>query len=62
MRGEVLRDALTRVPLGRLVGKQPTNEADHFYVCEACGDAVDMRDLADVFRHEEPGHEPKVKS
>lgn len=31
---------------------------EHFYVCEACGQAVDMRKLGDVFHHEEPEHEP----
>jgi hypothetical protein len=43
---------------GRLVGPEPADEAEHFYVCEACGQAVDRRDLAAVFHHEEPGHEP----
>ena len=34
------------------------NEADHFYVCKACGQAVDKRRLGDVFHHEEAGHSP----
>ncbi len=29
----------------------------HFYTCADCGQAVDMRDLGDVFHHEEPGHD-----
>jgi hypothetical protein len=33
-------------------------EHDHFYVCQTCGQAVDMRDLGQVFHHEEPGHGP----
>jgi hypothetical protein len=37
---------------------EPENEADHFYVCKACGQAVDKRRLGDVFHHEEEGHEP----
>lgn len=34
------------------------NEADHFYTCAACGQAVDKRDLGQVFHHEDVGHEP----
>jgi hypothetical protein len=40
------------------VGSEPADEAEHFYVCKQCGQAVDMRRLGDVFYHEEPGHEP----
>lgn len=43
---------------GRRVGEQPKDETEHFYVCAACGQAVDMRDLGQVFHHEEPGHQP----
>jgi hypothetical protein len=39
-------------------GPQPENEADHFYVCAQCGQAVDMRDLGQVIHHEQPQHEP----
>lgn len=39
-------------------GGEPADEADHFYVCPQCGQAVDMRRLGDVLHHEEPGHEP----
>jgi hypothetical protein len=31
-------------------------EHEHFYVCAACGQAVDKRDLGQVFHHEEAGH------
>ena len=34
------------------------DEAEHFYICDACGQAVDMRKLGDVLHHEEPGHDP----
>ena len=37
---------------------EPEDESVHFYVCKACGQAVDKRNLGDVFYHEEPGHEP----
>ena len=33
-------------------------EHEHFYVCAACGQAVDKRDLGQVFHHEEVGHKP----
>lgn len=29
---------------GKRVGGEPTNEADHFYVCPKCNQAVDKRD------------------
>lgn len=42
---------------GTRVGGEPASEAEHFYACSACGQAVDMRDLGQVFHHEELGHE-----
>jgi hypothetical protein len=42
----------------RRVGGEPEQEAEHFYVCAACGQAVDMRRLGDVFHHEDDGHLP----
>lgn len=39
-------------------GPEPDDESEHFYVCAACGQAVDMRDLGQVFHHEKVGHEP----
>jgi hypothetical protein len=43
--------------VGRRVGKQPENETDHFYICPQCGQAVDMRELWQVFHHEDPDHQ-----
>ena len=40
----------------RIGGPVITSEADHFYCCAACGQAVDMRDLGQVFHHKAPGH------
>ena len=34
------------------------SEAEHFMNCAACGQAFDMRDLGQVFHHEELGHKP----
>jgi len=48
-----------RFPHGeRVAGPPVTSEADHFYTCDHCGQAVDMRDLGQVFHHEEPSHQP----
>jgi len=55
MTGE--REALNRRP-GTIVGPAPADEREHFYVCPACGQAVDMRRLGDVFHHEDEGHQP----
>lgn len=33
-------------------------ELDNFYTCKACGQCVDMRNLGQVFHHEESGHKP----
>jgi hypothetical protein len=41
---------------------QPYANGEHFYVCKACGQAVEMRNLGEVFRHEEPGHQAKQPS
>lgn len=43
---------------GHRKGGDPEDERDNFYICEACNQAVDMRDLGQVFHHEEPDHEP----
>ncbi|MGN6515903.1 MAG: hypothetical protein ACTHLR_08685 [Rhizomicrobium sp.] len=40
------------------VAPEPEDEAEHFYICKACGQAVDRRRLGDVFHHEEAGHAP----
>lgn len=42
---------------GKRIGGDPEDEADHFYICASCGQAVDKRDLGQVFHHEEEGHE-----
>ncbi|SFP86574.1 hypothetical protein SAMN03159463_05022 [Mesorhizobium sp. NFR06] len=40
--------------IGRLRGKQPDDERDHFHRCPVCGQAVDRPDLR---WHEQPAHE-----
>ncbi|WP_027145334.1 hypothetical protein [Mesorhizobium sp. WSM3626] len=33
-------------------------DAERFYLCKICGQAVDMCDLRQVMWHEQPSHEP----
>jgi hypothetical protein len=53
-------DEKTREELNKClpVYSLPEDEAEQFYLCPSCGQAVDMRRLGDVLHHEEPGHEP----
>jgi len=60
---EFLKDAgIASVKPGKIIGKRvgaaPEDEREHFYVCRKCGQAVDQRDLGQVFHHEMPGHKP----
>jgi Fe2+ or Zn2+ uptake regulation protein len=43
---------------GRIAGSEPANEADHFIVCDDCGQAFDCRDFGAVMHHVVPGHAP----
>jgi hypothetical protein len=49
---------VTEIPrgtvIGRRIGGQPTDEAEHFFKFEMCGDWFDTRDLGAVLDHEEP--------
>jgi hypothetical protein len=46
---------------GKIIGERmdviPKDEKQHFYVCPSCGQAVDKRDLGQVFHHEIRRHE-----
>ena len=53
-----MRSQLRRFIGERIGGEPVTGEAGHFYLCKACQQPVDKRDLAAVFHHEEPGHQP----
>ena len=44
--------------VGTRIGGEPSDECLHFFTCAACGQAVDMRDLGQVFHHEELNHDP----
>ena len=43
---------------GKPIGGEPADEAEHFYACPVCGQAVDKRDLFAVLHHEQEEHEP----
>lgn len=50
----------TEVPktvVGVREGGEPADPLEHFYICKACGQPVDKRDLGAVFHHEDHGHE-----
>lgn len=36
----------------------PVEGREHYMACNACGQEFDMRDLAAVVAHEQPGHGP----
>jgi hypothetical protein len=49
---------MTTIPRGKYIGKrvgdQPKDEAEHFIRCPACQGWIDCRDLGQVFEHEGP--------
>jgi hypothetical protein len=51
-------DLTTVVPMLRIKGAEPLPEAEHFYTCHYCEQAVDIRRLRDVLYHDKPGHLP----
>ncbi|RTM07518.1 MAG: hypothetical protein EKK31_11220 [Hyphomicrobiales bacterium] len=46
----------------RIVGRhhcgEPMGRPDHFLLCPACGQAIDLRDLRQVIWHQRPAHGP----
>ena len=43
-----------------LGGPKPADEAEHFYLCPDCGQAVDGRELSAVLYHRIPDHKPLI--
>ena len=41
---------------GERVDGKAVSEADDYYICGECGQAVYMGSLGEVFHHEVPGH------
>lgn len=48
--------------IGYRMGGEHAGESEHFYTCKKCGQAVDKRDLGQVFHHEAPNHQPLAES
>lgn len=48
--------------IGYRMGGEPASESEHFYMCKKCGQAVDKRDLGQVFHHEVLNHQPLADS
>ena len=44
--------------IGDLDEDLPETGAEHFYLCSACGQAVDSRQTGLVRHHKQPGHRP----
>ena len=55
---QVRNDPRMTDAIGAREGPEPADEIVHFYICKACNQPVDMRDLGQVFHHEERGHAP----
>jgi hypothetical protein len=55
--GAFIEEELRELKPGVVVGPEPDDEAEHFYVCARCGQAVDKRILADVMYHNRRAHE-----
>lgn len=48
----------TRTFVGERADAPDDDELQHFFLCSACQQPVDMRDLGVVFHHEIDGHRP----
>jgi hypothetical protein len=48
--------------IGYRVSDEPADKSEHFCTCKKCGQAVDKRDLGQVFHHELPNHQPLPES
>lgn len=64
---EEIREAIAAYfrgsPDAKIIGTPEAGDRDderqHFYICEVCGQAVDCRDLGDVFYHEQRPVHPR---
>jgi hypothetical protein len=41
----------------RLLGVEPVNELDHYTTCPVCGQAIDLRKIAELIHHDAERHE-----
>jgi len=56
------RNAIARMSRAKRKTGALKEERDYFRVCEECGQAFDTRSTAQLFHHEELGHEPLTES
>ena len=49
-------NAYTGIIVGERIGGAAMDEAAYFSVCKHCGQAMDRRDLGQVFHHKVRGH------
>jgi hypothetical protein len=43
---------------GGRIGREAKRQAEHFHLCGDCGQAFDLRSLAQVTHHDRTGHKP----
>lgn len=55
-------NAYTGIIVGVQVGAAPKDEATYFFLCKNCGQAVDRRDLGQVFHHKVREHKRLLDS
>lgn len=51
------RRTIARLSRRHRASGPPRRETEFFFICEECGQAVDKRSTAQVFHHEELGHQ-----
>lgn len=44
--------------VGKRIGLHDRSKECNYYICDECGQAVDMRNLGEVFHHKDAGHKP----
>ena len=49
-------NAYSGLIVGERIGGGEKDEASYFFVCKGCGQAVDRRDLGQVFHHKDLRH------
>jgi hypothetical protein len=55
-------NAYSGLIVGERIGAEPKDEATYFFVCKNCGQAVDRRDLGQVFHHRVHEHKRLLDS
>jgi hypothetical protein len=58
MKTNNIATGITGHPVDENGNKIDVPEIENYYICKACGQSVDMRDLGQVFHHEQKDHKP----